>query len=168
MHVGGGRAHIEHSRDMGRHGDGRRQVGGNSEFVVMCACACACELDNAIGNRWQKMQGRVDTIQDGERPVCLVLPAVRAPCACQELEVTRHLMRISAGSETRSGLTLSQPCLTTSRLAEHTGACAAEDDSLCVREDGGDSEAPWITKHTNSPQALPTWVTRGKQTHLGT
>lgn len=79
------------------------------------------------------------------------------------VEVATHPMRTSAGSETGSGLTLSQPCLTTSRLAEHTGACAAEDDSLCVREDGGDGEAPWITKHANSPQALHTWATRGNK-----
>ena len=39
------------------------------------------------------------------------------------------------------GLTLSQSCLTTSRLAEYARACAAEDDGLRMREDGGNGEA---------------------------
>lgn len=37
--------------------------------------------------------------------------------------------------------TLSQPCLASGGLAEHTCACATKNDSLCVREDGSDGEA---------------------------
>lgn len=39
--------------------------------------------------------------------------------------------------------TLRQSCLTTGRLAEHAATCSAQDNSLCVREDGRDGKAAY-------------------------
>ena len=39
------------------------------------------------------------------------------------------------------GLTLSQSRLSTGWLAQHTGACTAKNNGLCVREDGSDGKA---------------------------
>ena len=41
-------------------------------------------------------------------------------------------------------LTFGQPRLATSGLTEDTCACAAENNGLCVREDGGDREAACV------------------------
>ena len=39
------------------------------------------------------------------------------------------------------GTTLCETSLATSRLAQNCRAASADDDGLCMREDGGDSEA---------------------------
>lgn len=46
-----------------------------------------------------------------------------------------------SGPCVRPKLTLHKPCLSSSRLAENGAASTANNDGLCVRENGGDAEA---------------------------
>lgn len=47
--------------------------------------------------------------------------------------------------------TLCETGLSTCGLAEDAGARSAEDDGLCVREDGGDGEAACMAMLVSSP-----------------
>ena len=56
-------------------------------------------------------------------------------------ELPENQSKLAGVYETRRQHTLSQSCLSSCRLAQHTRARSANNYCLCVREDGRDGEA---------------------------